>query len=257
MAAVKADSVNGGAIKPARGSRRGTPSLSERIYGIRWSEHFPIVLSGGVRVQVASLDEALEFTARHYARIFGADPGDQRFYAEAVTPAKTRFMAASDRFSFWDGGEPIGLLMGNPIDWSTYYWRTVAFLPEHQGRGLLAAVLEHTDRVMRGAGIVRVEGETSPNNYRQMRLLLRLGYQVTGSVNSERWGTLLRLTKYLDEAAEEKFTRQFCKDVRLAKCGTNRRDMEGGSHEEVRYHHDVSWWGSPSRYGELHSPTRR
>ncbi|HEY8428818.1 MAG TPA: GNAT family N-acetyltransferase [Sandaracinaceae bacterium] len=211
------------------------------------------MLSSGVRVQLASLDEALAFTARHYARIFGSDPADDRFYAEALTPAKLRFLAVSDRFSFWENEEPIGLLMGNPIDWSTYYWRTVAFLPEHQGRGLLAAVLEHTDRVMRDAGIVRVEGETSPNNYRQMRLLLRLGYQVTGSVNSERWGTLLRLTKYLDEAAEEKFARQFCKDVRFAKGGINRRDLEGGSHEEVRYVHDLRSMSSSLPSSELRS----
>lgn len=186
------------------------------------------------------MDDALAFTKVNYARIFGMDPADQRFFVDAQTPARMRFLAASDRFLFREAGETIGLLIGNPVDWSTYYWRSVAFLPEHQGRGFLAAALEHTDAVMRAAGIVRVEGEAAPNNYKQVRLLLRLGYCVTGSVNSERWGTLLRLTKYLDTSAEDKFVTQFCRDAFPARSSPGHRSTEGGSHEEVRCSHAVS-----------------
>lgn len=211
-------------------------TFSQLIYGICWSDHFPVRLECGVDVEIASIEEATAFMAAHYADIFGSDPEDRRFFADPGSPARARFLAGSDRLAFREGGEVIGLLVGNPVDWSTYYWRSVAFLPEHQGRGLLAAALERTDRIMRDAGVVRVEGEAAPINYKQVRLLLRLGYCVTGSSNSDRWGTMLRLTKFLDPSAEERFITQFCRDTSLASCATDRRPVEGGSHEEVRSH---------------------
>lgn len=187
--------------------------LSTRILGIDWTDHLPLQIADGVTLTCASLDEAQEFASAHYAIIFGSDPQDQRFFVEPSTPAKARFLAESDRFLFREGDRAIGLLIGHPTDWSTYYWRSVAFLSEHQGRGLLAAALEHTDAVMGAAGVVRVEGDVAPNNYRQLRLLLRLGYSVTGSVNSERWGAMLRLTKHLTPEAEQIFTTQFCREA--------------------------------------------
>ena len=227
-------------------------SLSQRILGVRWDDHAPFRLGngvgggvrGGVEVEPVSLEVALAFTRDHYARIFDSSPGDTRFLSEPMTAAKARFLAESDRFAFREGGEVIGLLVGNPVDWSTYYWRSVAFLPEHQGRGLLAAALEHTDEILREAGVVRVEGEAAPTNYRQVRLLMRLGYCVTGTTNSERWGTMLRLTKYLRADAGELFARQFCRDRFPAR--SHPTTMKGGHHEEVRARHALNEIESPT-----------
>lgn len=191
---------------------RAVRSLSRDILEIDWCAHVPWVMDGGIRLELATLHETLEFMRLYYGTIFGADGTDHRFFAETLTPAKVRFLEASDRFAFREGTRTVGLLVGQPLDWSTYYWRTVAFVPEHQGRGLLSAALERTDAVMRDAGVVRVEGEAAPNNQRQLRLLIRLGYCVTGSVNSERWGTLLRLTRFLAPQAQECFVGQFCRN---------------------------------------------
>lgn len=190
----------------------GDDCLSRTLFGIDWAAHLPLELDGGVKLELASVDQVLEFVAAHYAGIFGIGAADRRFFIEEQTPAKTRFLEMSDRFVFREDGRAIGVLVGNPLDWSTYYWRTVAFLPTCQGRGLLAAALARTDAVMRDAGVTRIEGDTAPNNQRQLRLLLRLGYCVTATINSERWGTVLRLTKYLRADAEEHFTTQFCRD---------------------------------------------
>jgi RimJ/RimL family protein N-acetyltransferase len=187
-------------------------SLSSQLFGIDWAAHLPFELAGGVRLEVASVEEMVAFVAAHYAAIFGTNTTDRRFLVEASTPAKARFLRMSDRFVFRDRERVVGVLVGQPLDWSSYYWRTVAFVPDFQGRGLLAAALEHTDAVMREAGVARVEGEAAPNNHRQVRLLMRLGYCVTGSCNSERWGTVLRLTKYLRPEAEDCFMTQFCRD---------------------------------------------
>lgn len=211
-------------------------SLSHDIFDLDWRAHLPLDLSGSVQLDIATFEESIAFMGAHYASIFGARPDDHRFFSEAQTAAKTRFLRRSDRFAFREGPQMVGLLVGHPVDWSTYYWRSVAFLPEHQGRGLLAAALDHTDVVLRDAGIVRVEGEAAPNNYRQVRLLLRLGYCVTGSINSERWGTMLRLTKYLAPEAEHYFRAQFCRD----SYGTDTArpvatpNRAGGRDEEVR-----------------------
>jgi RimJ/RimL family protein N-acetyltransferase len=194
-----------------RGPSNG-PSLSSDLFGIDWATQLPFELTGGIRVELAAMQPTIEFAAAHYAAIFGSDASDRRFLVEALSPAKMRFLELSDRFMFRDGERAIGLLLGNPLDWSTYYWRSIAFLPEFQGRGLLAAALARTDAAMREAGVARLEGEAAPNNQRQLRLLSRLGYVVTGTINSERWGTLLRLTKYLRPEAEERFATQFCRD---------------------------------------------
>lgn len=236
-----------GYVRSPAGRRTPAPTepSSRRILGIDWRDHLPFTLAGGVEVHLATLDEALAFTRAHYADIFGSNVTDTRFLTETSSPAKLRFLAEADRFVFRDGGEAIGLLVGHPTDWSTYYWRTVAFLPEYQGRGLLAAVLERTDRVMCEAGVARVEGEAAPTNYRQIRLLARLGYCVTGTVNSERWGTMLRLTKFLATDAEQAFVMQFCRDVNAIVGAQSRRNAigkvtEGGCDEEVRTLVDVS-----------------
>lgn len=200
-----------------------------------WREHTPWQLDGDVRLEVASLETLLDFVRESYADIFAMDPKDDRFLPDPMTPAKLRFLEASDRFVFVDGSRSVGVLVGQPVDWSTYYWRTVAFLPDYQGRGLLAAALERTDAVMREVGIERVEGETAPVNYRQVRLLHRLGYCVTGSTNSERWGTLLRLTKFLAPHGKQTFTSRFCRDAFPGRRDSEIRiKKEGGHHEEVR-----------------------
>lgn len=207
-------------------------TFSSGLWNLDFERELPCTLTDGVELRVGTLDHVLAFTSAHYATIFHADAADTRFLPEQLTEAKRRFLAASDKLLFCEGDDVIGLLVGNPIDWSTYYWRTVAFLPEHQGRGLLAAALARTDDLMRAAGIARIEGEAAPANYRQVRLLLRLGYCITGSTNSERWGAMLRLTKFLDPEGHRVFTTQFCKDRQLPGA-PGRHDEKGGHDEEV------------------------
>lgn len=227
-------------------------TFSRRLWELDWSRHLPWVLDEGVRVEEGSVDEILTFMRCHYGSIFAVDPEDQRFLPDAFTEAKRRFLSASDRLAFRDGDQIVGVLVGNPIDWSTYYWRTVAFLPEHQGRGLLAAALERTDRVLRSVGVERIEGDAAPTNYRQIRLLLRLGYCVTGSSNSERWGAMLRLTRFLNEEGERVFTTRYCRTPLLPGATARDAGTKGGRDEEVRYAHRVSRRSASADLGAVH-----
>ena len=191
------------------------------LWELDFRRELPWAFEGtSVRVEWGSLEATLEFVRSHYANIFGATPKDDRFLPDPMSPAKLRFLAGSDRLVFRDDDRTVGVLTGNPYDWSTYYWRTVAFVPEYQGQGLLAKCLERTDGLMREAGIERIEGEASPTNYRQVRLLHRLGYCVTGQTNSERWGTMLRLTKHLSDLGKTQFANQFIKSIPLTRPDT-------------------------------------
>lgn len=212
-------------------------TFSAGIFGLDWAASMPWDLDGGVRMVPASVDHVLAFVGDHYGAIFAQDTSDRRFLRDPMSPAKLRFLAQSDLLGFYDGDRMIGLLSGHPFDWSSYYWRSVAFLPEYQGRGLLKAALERADRVLREVGVERVEGEAAPTNQRQLRLLMSIGYCVTGSVNSERFGTMLKLTKFLSSEARVVFTTQFCSGPGPDQSIDHRARTKGGHDEEVCHPH--------------------
>ena len=182
-------------------------SLSSRWWNLHWDEQMPWSF-GDVRVECASFDDARPFMQAHYARIFGAE-GGSRFLESPMTPHKQRFCNDSDVFLFKAGSRPVGLFMANPTDWSTYYMRSVAILPEYREQRLLTQFMERSYAPLRGAGVERIEGECSPANTPMMRMLTGQGFLVTSTANSERWGATIRFTKFLSEAAETVFLRQF------------------------------------------------
>jgi hypothetical protein len=192
---------------------RGTAtSLSQLLWGLDWADHLPWALSDGIEVVPGTLDASLRFAAEQYARIFGTTAGDVRFLPDPMTEAKRRFLELSDRFLFRDGDAVVGLMIGHPADWSSYYWRTIAFVPAYQGRGLFGEALPRAHAVLQEFGVERAEGDVAPINQRQVRALTAMGLCVTGSLQTERWGTLLRMTEHLSPAGGEIFATRFCRD---------------------------------------------
>ena len=63
---------------------------------------------------------------------------------------------------------------------------------------------------MQARGVGRIQADVTPTNGPSLRMLLSLGYVVTGSTSSERWGNCVQLTRFLREEAAEVFARQFC-----------------------------------------------
>jgi hypothetical protein len=162
-----------------------------------------------IAVESASFDEALPFIQEHYPSIFGSSASEPRFVASPMTEAKHRFCTASDVFLFHMGSRIVGLLLANPADWSTYYMRSVAILPQFRERRLLTRFMERSYDPLRKAGVERIEGECSPANTPMMRMLVGQGFLVTSTANSERWGSTVRFTKFLTEDHEAVFLRQF------------------------------------------------
>jgi ribosomal protein S18 acetylase RimI-like enzyme len=183
--------------------------LSVKLWDLDWSRVLPWTIEG-VTVEHASFDEALPFVGEHYAAIFGTAEASARFLVEPMTPAKRRFGGEMDVFLFRDGGRSVGVHMSHPTDWSTYYMRTTALLPEYRGRGIVSRFMELVVEPLRAAGVARIEGDVAPTNTPMVKLNLAQGFVVTATTTSERWGVNLRLTKFLSDEAERVFARQFC-----------------------------------------------
>jgi ribosomal protein S18 acetylase RimI-like enzyme len=188
---------------------RRVASLSRRLWNLDWNAVLPWKFED-VTVEIGAFGDALPFIEEHYARIFGADENQGRFLASPMTAAKRRFCDEADVFLFRASGQTIGIFLSHPSDWSTYYMRTAALLPEYRGRGLVSRLMENLCAPLRAVGVERLEGDVSPSNTPMMKLHVGQGFQVTATLATERWGTLVHFTRFLSEEAGGVFHRQFC-----------------------------------------------
>lgn len=198
---------------PASGRRRkseAAPRLSELLWGIRWHDLLPVECAAGVTVHSVSYDEAMSFVRAHYKDIFPSVPGSP-FARIETSPAKERYYRhAADFFEFRKGGQSVAILICDPIDWGSYYIRSAAALPDHHGHAAIQRFFPFLFAALSRAGVDRVEAETSPTNATSVQHLTRLGFRVTGTLMTERWGALVRLVKFLSGPAEATFVQQFC-----------------------------------------------
>lgn len=185
----------------------GTTSLA--LWGLDWSSVLPWTFED-VRVEAGTFDEATRFMEAHYASSFPPVAGGVPFASDPMTPAKRRFGEAMDVFLMRHEGRVIGIMMGHPTDWSGYYARSGAVLPAFRDRHLMGRTLAALAGPLRAAGVGRVETEVSVGNAPALRMMTRLGWLVTATSNSERWGTMLRFSKLLRDDAEDAFVRHFC-----------------------------------------------
>ncbi len=179
--------------------------MSLRLWDLDWGTILPLDLDG-VRVTYESFEDARPFIEANYRSIFNVDGA---FYVEAPSLAKQRFTAEMDLFVFRHEAQIVGVVGGHPSDWSTYYWRTAALLPEFRARGAITKFCEHSYEQLRRVGVNRIELDTCPGNRATMSLFLAQGFVVTSTAASERWGFTIRFTKFLNEQPEGVFRRQF------------------------------------------------
>lgn len=188
--------------------------LSALFWGLDWNRHLPVTLTAdGIDAHVSSYDRSLPFVREHYRAIFH-EQGDGPFSTSHLDDQKARYYRlAGDFFEIKQRDRTVGLVVGTPIDWSTYYVRSAAVVPEFQSRQLGSRLLRTMFPHLAAAGVERVEADTSPSNLCVIQLLTRLKFNITGSVLSDRWGAQVRLTKFLDSRGEDVFLQQFCMGV--------------------------------------------
>jgi hypothetical protein len=185
----------------------GKPRMSERLWGLDWTKVLPWQI-GDVTIEWGSYDDVLDFLREHGERL--SDGPERRFLVEEMTEAKRRFFADTDVFVMRHAsGRVVGFWGGHPSDWSTYYCRTMNILPEFREGRLASELSSRICETLAGTEVARIEVDTSIANIPMTRLLHGLGFLVTGSSNSERWGAMLRFTKFLCGGAAETFHRQY------------------------------------------------
>jgi hypothetical protein len=190
-------------------------SLSERIYGFSWSNYFPLKLNEDEDVVIVEFKKAIEFIKENHNQIFDENLwGNPFFKAENNESKQKYYELISDCFLFLKNQKPYALIIGTLTDWSSYYLRYGAFLKEFQGGGRVQSFLNHIILTLKNNSISRVETDISPANLVNLHVFNKLQFNISGINLSERWGSIIHMTKFLNLDAERVFLDQFCAGVR-------------------------------------------
>ncbi|MFW6086439.1 MAG: GNAT family N-acetyltransferase, partial [Myxococcota bacterium] len=103
-----------------------------------------------------------------------------------------------------------------------------AVLPDYWDRRAASDWIERTSDVLAHRGIHRLETETAPANHRVVHLLNRLGFVITATTQSERWGVLLRFTRFLDQEPAQLFADRYCMGASLLEKKVSRAQSKEG-----------------------------
>lgn len=211
-------------------SARHHLSTSLRLWDLDWADHLPFVI-GDVTVELGSFDDGVAFFRDHYEEVFGKSQAG--WFREELSDAKRRFMREMDAFVFRRDGRTIGLAMAHPTDWSTYHVRLLALLPEFRERRITTDFEEHLCATLKSVGVTRCEAECSPANRPMVKVFLNQGWHLSATAQTDRFGTNLRFTRYLDENAEQVFCRQYLSVPAFGKASEG-ATRKGGPREDAR-----------------------
>jgi len=193
---------------------QSSPKMTQLLFGLSWSNHFPLRLAGREQVETIDYQTAAQFFRKNYSLIYDqTEPSP--FLSEDQSEAKRRYYEmAGDFFAFVDGAEIFGIFTGTPSDWGSYYFRNCSILPFYQGGGRYQKLLKHLISVLAQHGVERIEGDVSPSNLGHIHVLNKLKFNITGFNATERWGALTRLTHFTSAKHERVFLNQFCHGVK-------------------------------------------
>ena len=185
-------------------------TLSERFWGLDFGKRLPRVLSrDGVQAVRGDLGRVRDFLVQAFPTFteeeLGASPNPR------MAEAKRHYLlTASDLIELQHEGRTVGVIVGAPEDWSSYYVRIFAVLPEYQRPALTRRFArECLFEPLAEHGVERVVAETWPTNIAMSRGFTEMNFHVTGHQLSERWGALVRYTKFLDPARAAAFAGRF------------------------------------------------
>lgn len=182
------------------------PTLSQTLWGKDFLEDLPYTLSNAHNIQVVrgDWDRAAEFLS-WFPEL--QEESSRQAIRPEVQEAKQRYLRVlSDLMECRKDGQTIGIFIGAPEDWSTYYCRVLAMHPQYNVRPMLRRFARHClEKPLSKLGVERLVGETSPANTAMARWFLELGFHITGQRLTDRWGPMTRFTKFLDQSCSKKF----------------------------------------------------
>ena len=191
-------------------SAAATAPLSAQLWGLDFSARLPrTVSSDGTQATLGEITRIRSFLTEFFPSLTEEALGNRS--PAFVSDAKRRYIAtACDLIELRHDGKTVGAIVGAPEDWSTYYVRIFAVARRYQRPALMRKLIrECIFEPLSACGVQRIAADTSPANRAMSRLFSELKFHVTGQQLSERWGPMVRYTKFLDAACEAVFFERF------------------------------------------------
>lgn len=191
-------------------ARPTTQTLSKQFWGCDLSQRLPLTLTqAGTQAVAGDITRIRTFLVEQFACL--TEEASHAVQNELCSQAKRHYLAsACDLIELRHAGETVGAIVGAPEDWATYYVRFFALAPDFQKPALTRRFArECLFEPLAACGVPRICAETSPANRAMARLFSELSFLATGHQLSERWGPLVRYTKFLDPACESVFLQRF------------------------------------------------
>jgi hypothetical protein len=208
-----ANHANGVAVPCTDALVQGRPAsqtLSKQFWNCDLSQRLPRTLTqGGTQAVAGDITRIRAFLMEQFACL--TEEASHAAQSEFCSQAKRRYLAsACDLIELRHAGETVGAIVGAPEDWATYYVRFFAITPDFQKPALVRRFArECLFEPLAASGVPRICAETSPANRAMARLFSELSFLATGQQLSDRWGPLVRYTKFLDPACESVFLQRF------------------------------------------------
>lgn len=189
--------------------------LSQELWGINWEKHFPKELANSsIIMNISNFSEFISFVQNHLLEMFPDSSSSNFLHSESGPAKEIYYNKCVDIFSFKDGDKIVGVFIGNPIDWSSYYMRFTYVQPDYRGKNIFSHCSDYMTKILSHFPIDRIEAEISPSNLGQIKRIHNLGFNITGMRLSERWGGLNIMTKFLNIKHKKVFLNQFCQGAK-------------------------------------------
>ncbi len=193
-------------------------SLSKRVLGLDWFTHLPKTFLKDKNGEAkeftfvpCSYHDGKEFLEANSETLFNDTVYNNNFaMLDSFKNKESFYHHCVDNFALYCDGRMVGYASINLQDWSTYYLRYINVLPEYRGHKVIVNIVEFIIDTIQAYGITRVQADVSVNNHSQLAKHVRMGFLVTGNTQCERWGSMVHLTKLLDEKANAVFSKQYC-----------------------------------------------
>lgn len=201
------DGEESGLFRRQGGSGPATP-LSQQLWGADWRAPMPWTLTSSGVVAVESVaGRCHDFVCTQFPGLHEAPAGAAAQRPPSV--AKARYVSLNDNIELRHGEQTIGVFIGAPEDWATYYCRILCIDRAHRSPMMIRRFCNRLFEQLTAVGVERFVAETGPTNTAMNGLFNKLGFVVSGQRLTERWGPLVRYTKYLDADYGDRFVSRF------------------------------------------------
>lgn len=190
--------------------------LSELIWGVNWKNYLPCSLgSSDYKLVFTDSKEFFKLKKSELSFLITSEETTDQFLKEINKVEKNNYLEnVSDFFIIKKNQVIVGLVICELMDWSTYYLRYIFLDPNHRGQELTKSFVIFIEKILSNFNVDKLVCEISPINSAQIIRMSELGFICTGNTLSERFGTLIKFTKFLKPDPLKVFGQQFTQSYR-------------------------------------------